>query len=102
MPVYTYECFHCECREDQARRVDRRDERTACDRCGRVKSMRRVFTPTANVFVPTHFRHLQSQFLPPKGDPSWEYLGRNDQMHEPREEGPTLKEHLQREFLHSG
>ena len=64
--------------------------------------MRRVFTPTANVFVPTHFRHLQSQFLPPKGDPSWEYLGRNDQMHEPREEGPTLKEHLQREFLHSG
>ena len=96
MPVYAYQCVWmlCRCRFDAARRVAERDG-VHCPKCGAEAD--RVFTPTANIHIGEHFRHLQSDFMPPKGDPSWEYLGRDDQLHAPpKEDG--LKEHLLDKF----
>ena len=59
-----------------------RDEEAFCPACP-AGTLRRVFTPTANIHIGDHFHYLQSEFQPPKGDPSWEYLGRDDQVHAP-------------------
>jgi hypothetical protein len=60
--------------------------------------MFRVFTPTANLLIPEHFKHMQSQFLPPKGDPKWAELGRDDLTHAAPAEDDGLKKHLLERF----
>jgi putative FmdB family regulatory protein len=97
MPVYEYACTcgsKFERRQSFAERGD-----ADCPLCGRPAMVK--FSPTSLIFVHEHFRHLQSQFFPPKGDPRWADIATKadlSQYHSPKEEGPTLKEHLQQEF----
>ena len=98
MPTYTYQCHLCEEPWDEQRPVVRRDEENACTWCG-LGTVRRVFTPTATVLVPEHFRHDQSQFMPQAWDTAaWEARGRDDQQHAPARTGEDFEEHLERDL----
>jgi len=92
MPYFVYECRLCSVIRNVRRPVDQRDEELECLECD--GPMERVFTPTANLQIPEHFKHLQSQFLPPKGDKAWEYLGRDDRSHAAPVQDDGLKGHL--------
>lgn len=99
MPLYEYECQFLPCQKtfEAFRKVEDRDI-AACPGCG-VNALRK-FTPTALVFVHEHFRHLQSAFLPDKEDKvGWENRGNCSFSHAPKPEGPTLKEHLERDLI---
>jgi len=52
--------------------------------------------PTGNILVPEHFRHNQRDFLPPKGDPSWDKIemGSGSQSHAPPSPGEQLAREL--------
>jgi hypothetical protein len=60
--------------------------------------MGRIFTPTANLIVPSHFRVNQRDLLPPKGDPAWQGLqmGGESQIKERPSAGEQLARELER------
>jgi len=65
-----------------------------CRSCG--GTAHRQFIPTVNILVPEHFRHNQRDFLPPKGDPSWDKIemGSGSQSHAPPSPGEQLAREL--------
>ena len=96
MPTYEYECLACFERYDAVRPVDSR-HKAWCPKCGEVSG--KVFTPTANVFIAEHFRHDQSQFLPPADDTAaWEARSKGNMSHAPAKVGADFAEHLERDL----
>src|SRR5882724_7141605 len=95
MPIYTYQCESCGLTQDIRVSVKARDRVWSCG-CG--GEARRVFTPTANIFVHDHFRVLQSDLLPEKGNKAWEHLqtGSGSQVHTPKTE--SFREHFDRVY----
>jgi len=97
MPHYLYECKSCSVIRDARRPVDLRDEELACLECD--GPMERVFTPTAMILTPEHFRHMQSDFLPDREDKKgWENRTSNSGYRPSEPARESLHEHLDREF----
>ncbi len=98
MPIYEYECSRCKRRMDERRGVTWRDMDVYCTECP-AGTMKRVFTPTATVLVPEHFRHDQSQFQPMAWDTAaWEARSKGHQSHAPQKPGEDFQEHLERDL----
>lgn len=85
MPDYDYRCRRCEAITTRSRRVDERDIAGWCERCCTLSAYR-VFTPTANVIVPAHFRIEADWMLPDKDDTAgWEARQGGSTAHAPRQ-----------------
>jgi putative FmdB family regulatory protein len=106
MPLYEYECNECGLRAEQRRSVEGRDRpywcngKTGCQEGQWV----RVFTPTANIVIGEHFRHLQSDFLPAPGDTeAWEARGNASQAHTAKkDDGREFEEFVRRDMARQG
>lgn len=100
MPTYRYRCDGCGVTGDlQMVRSEARDDPWPCTRCD-TGTLQRIFTPTANIFVHAHFRVLQSDVLPDKSDhAAWEARSSNSQYRPSEPKKPSLKDHLEQEFL---
>lgn len=96
MPIYVYRCEECGFENESRAPVMWRECWMECPRC--KGKMRKQFTPTANLIVPSHFRVNQRDLLPPKGDPAWEGLqmGGESQIKERPSAGEQLARELER------
>jgi hypothetical protein len=57
------------------------------------------FTPTPNISVPEHFRHMQSDFLPRADDTAaWEHRGSSSAYHSMPEKQPNFEEFVRRDL----
>jgi putative FmdB family regulatory protein len=99
MPNYEYKCDICAGIETQRRAVDDRDEANwVCSNCG-MRGLERIFTVTANIITPEHFRHMQSDFLPRAGDAAaWEHQGSSSAYHSMPATQPSFEEFVQRDL----
>lgn len=66
---YDYQCPKCQNRVTLRRPVEEMDDPVDCLHCG--KDMRRLFTPTANIHIPVHFRQVLTGGHAGPGRLSW-------------------------------
>lgn len=99
MPIYTYRCEECGLDQDLYAPAERRDETRICRHCD--GDAERVFTPTANIVVPTAFGMRKNWHLPPRGHPSWENMHREGTI-KPEPEGPSFREFCESEGQGTG
>jgi hypothetical protein len=105
LPIYKYLCCACNEYVDQRRSVDDRDaeHRHDCETFG--NKLWRIFTPTANIVTPEHFRHLQSDFLPAAGDTeAWAARGNASQSHvaTKKDDSREFEEFVRRDMAQQG
>ena len=104
MPLYTYRCERCKWEFDYRTSVGFRDTAQLCRTCNEGLALR-VFTPTANIVTPEHFRYLQSDFLPQAGDTAaWESRAKDSQAHvgPKRDWGREYQEFVERDLREQG
>jgi zinc ribbon protein len=103
MPTFLYTCDVCGKEAEKFRRSEFRNLVWFCPECN-VGLMHRKFVPTANIHVHEHFRHLQSDFVPEKGDPAWKDLVPVSEARERQstEVQDNFRKALESEFLTDG
>lgn len=99
MPVYVYQCWQCGKQFEQRETVRGRDIPRACNFCP-DGAAGRVFTPSANIQIPAHFRYTRGWSEPPKGDERWAQMEKDRALF--GEKAPDVKSELQGEFKKAG
>jgi putative FmdB family regulatory protein len=85
MPVYEYRCTDCRQVVEQRRPVEERNWSARHDCESGVGMLNRLFTPTANISIPSSFRMRRGWNLPPKDSPRWETMVAEDSMRPEKE-----------------